>query len=249
MIGPDVTADDLCAQEPIHLPGSIQPHGALLVLDRNSLEIVQASINAPTFFGRDLGLGERLDAFALENGRLPSRLRDWLAGEESCYRGRVRLADRCFHVSGHATAQGILLEFEVAVSEPPGSGGLHYRLHHLLDALEPLDDISHIAEAAAAEVAALSGFDRVMTYRFVEDGSGVVLAEVSADGERRYLDLRFPASDIPLQARRLYVANRLRLIADIDYRPVRLEPPLSPLDGQALDMSTRHAAQRLSGAS
>jgi chemotaxis family two-component system sensor kinase Cph1 len=237
MIGPDATADDLCAREPIHLPGSIQPHGALLVLDRKSLEIIQASVNASAYFGDELGPGKRIDAFASESGRLSSRLRNWLASEEPYYRDLVLLADRHFHVSGHATAQGILLEFEAAVPEPLGSGGLHHRLHRLLDAIEPLDEISPIAEAAAAEVAALSGFDRVMTYRFVEDGSGVVLAEVSADGEPRYLDLRFPASDIPAQARRLYVANRLRLIADADYRPVPLDPPLSPLDDRALDMS------------
>jgi two-component system, chemotaxis family, sensor kinase Cph1 len=237
MIGPDATANDLCAREPIHQPGFIQPHGALLVLDRNSLEIVQASANATAFFGYELGRGKQADVFFSENIPLSSRLRDWLAGGELFYRDLVFLADHRFHVSGHATAQGILLEFEVALAEPPRSGGLHHRLHRLLDVIEPLDNITHIAEAAAAEVATLCGFDRVMTYRFAEDGSGVVLAEVSADGERRYFDLRFPASDIPAQARRLYVANRLRLITDVDYRPVPLDPPLSPLDGRELDMS------------
>jgi two-component system, chemotaxis family, sensor kinase Cph1 len=237
MIGPDATADDLCAREPIHIPGSIQPHGALLVLDRNSLEIIQVSANAAAYFGHELSRGKQADVFYSESTALSSRLRDWLAGGELYYRDLVALGDRGFHVSGHATAQGILLEFEVAVAEPPRSGGLHHRLHRLLDVIEPLAEITHIAEAAAAEIATLCGFDRVMTYRFAEDGSGVVLAEVSADGEPRYLDLRFPASDIPAQARRLYVANRLRLIADVDYPPVPLDPPLSPLDDRALDMS------------
>jgi chemotaxis family two-component system sensor kinase Cph1 len=237
MTGSNATADDLCAQEPIQIPGSIQPHGALLVVDRDSLDVLQASANTAEFLGNTFTVSAGLDGLSAESGEaLATRLKVWLASGEPIFRDLAIQADRRLEVTGHLGVQGVILEFEDVAKETLSLDRLHHRLQRFLDTIEPMEDLSDIAAAAVAEIAALSGFDRVMTYSFSEDGSGIVLAEASTDGVARYRDLRFPASDIPAQARRLYVANRLRLIADVDYRPVPLAPLLSPKDGQPLDM-------------
>jgi light-regulated signal transduction histidine kinase (bacteriophytochrome)/CheY-like chemotaxis protein len=82
--------------------------------------------------------------------------------------------------------------------------------------------ISELAQEAARQVTILTGFDRVMVYRFHPDGSGEVIAEVAKKGLETFLGLHYPASDIPQQARALYTRNWLRIIADIDAKPVPL---------------------------
>ncbi len=90
---------------------------------------------------------------------------------------------------------------------------------------------------AVAEIRALSGFDRVMAYRFHDDGHGEVVEEAKAHDLEPYRGHHYPASDIPAQARRLYVLNWLRIIPDVAYVPVPLVPALSPSTGQPLDLS------------
>ncbi len=87
------------------------------------------------------------------------------------------------------------------------------------------------------EAKRISGFDHTMIYRFDEDGHGQVLAEECDPGVPSYLGLRFPASDIPAQARRLYLANRIRVIGNAYYQPSPLQPQTNPLTGQPLDLS------------
>jgi light-regulated signal transduction histidine kinase (bacteriophytochrome) len=90
---------------------------------------------------------------------------------------------------------------------------------------------------AADEVRRITGFDRVLVYRFDANWDGHVIAESRNDELPSYLDLWFPASDIPAQARELYRLNRLRLIADAGYNPVPLVPQLDPRTDQPLDLS------------
>jgi light-regulated signal transduction histidine kinase (bacteriophytochrome) len=90
---------------------------------------------------------------------------------------------------------------------------------------------------ADAELRRLTSFDRVMVYRFLEDGSGCVLAEDRAAELPPFLNHHYPASDIPKQARELYLRNFIRVIPDVNYRPSPLEPPLCPTTGCPLDMS------------
>ena len=93
-------------------------------------------------------------------------------------------------------------------------------------------------QAIATEVHDVTGFDRVMVYRFAPDGSGAVIAEARGSaGINSFLGLNFPASDIPRQARLLYQANWIRNIPDARYAPAVIMPPLNPLTGQPLDLS------------
>jgi Bacteriophytochrome (light-regulated signal transduction histidine kinase) len=88
--------------------------------------------------------------------------------------------------------------------------------------------LSELAAIITQEMRRTTGFERVMFYRFHEDGSGSVDAEARDAAHEPYLGLHYPASDIPAQARRLYLKNWLRLIFDADQKPARIVPALRP---------------------
>ncbi|HVI33359.1 ATP-binding protein [Phenylobacterium sp.] len=228
---------DACAAEPIRIPGGIQPHGALLVVDPQSFTRLQASANLAAISGLPLGPGESL-ADLPEALQLTSELRRWLANDDPQFLRTVTLGAFVLQVAGHVTPQGLVLEFE----DPPRTEaetleGLYPRLRRFLDAIGQAGDVPAIAAAAVTEVRAITGFNRVMLYSFDEKGDGTVLAEDRDGVLPSYLGQRFPASDIPAQARELYRQNRIRLIASADYVPSPLEPALSPVDGKPLDLS------------
>ena len=94
-----------------------------------------------------------------------------------------------------------------------------------------------LLQSAAREARRGTGFDRVMIYRFLRDGSGSVVAEDKAEALTPLLNHRYPASDIPKQARELYLRNLIRVIPDVNYTPTPLVPALNPATGAPLDMS------------
>lgn len=227
---------DACAREPIRIPGGIQPHGALLVLSPETLRILQASANLGTMLGRTVNAGD--DIADHVGGPLAADLRRWLASGAALFMRTVQIGGQEFQVSAHRGAQGALVELE----EPPSSEdetleAVYPRLRAFVDAMSSVESVVGIAEQAVHELRALTGFNRVLLYSFDEIGDGTVLAEDGDGVLPSYLDLRFPASDIPPQARDLYRLNRLRLIPDAYYAPVPLEPTISPVDGKPLDLS------------
>nr|WP_281416977.1 ATP-binding protein [Ancylobacter lacus] len=224
-----------CAAEPIHIPGAIQPQGALMVLSPEDGRLRHASRNLREVTGLSVGLGERLNDEAPD---LLRRIEDWLAGGEPATVHVVDITGRPFTMSGHVTAQGAVVELEpVASSNTAVPHGLYGHVRAFLDRLSHAASLDAMAEAAVDHVRALTGFNRTLLYRFDEKGDGTVLAESSDGVLPTLLRQRFPASDIPAQARALYVLNRLRLIVDAGYTPCPVEPALSPVDGRRLDLS------------
>src|SRR5699024_859389 len=92
------------------------------------------------------------------------------------------------------------------------------------------------------EVRGLTGFDRVMVYRFDADYNGEVVAESKREDLNPFHGLHYPATDIPAQARALYELNWIRLISDLEYTPSPLVPQLNPVTGAPLDLT--HATLR-----
>lgn len=229
----DVAIAD-CDAEPIHTPGHVQPHGALIALDE-ALRVRSWSTNAPALMGLALQLGQPAhelqwsDALmlALEDTRLNSARHGTAA---------LRLvessADGAFDVVIHAHAGRIVVEFECSQAE--GADRLQFlaRSQYMLDTLKRRSDLQGILSAAVLELRALTGFDRVMAYRFHADDSGEVVAEARRADLESLLGMRYPASDIPAQARRMYRLSTLRLIANIDDAPVPVlgHPADAPLD-------------------
>jgi chemotaxis family two-component system sensor kinase Cph1 len=112
----------------------------------------------------------------------------------------------------------------------------HHPLRQTLIRLQDVGTVRELANIVVEEVKRVAGFDRVMFYRFNEVGDGSVDAESVAPGLEPYLGLHYPASDIPQQARQLYLENRLRIIADARSKPARIVPTLRPDTGAPLDL-------------
>ncbi|MCK8779361.1 ATP-binding protein [Rhizobium sp. NTR19] len=228
----DHPATDLeaCAQEPIHIPGAIQPHGVLFVLRPPHMAVVQASQNAERFLGQPVQYGEpprrRLDPI------LP-KIAAWHGSSEPTF--QMPLTNEQVTVSAHRSGRSIILEIEEA-SYPP-LDDLLPKLRSFGQILAGQSDIAGSMAACARFIAQLTGFDRVLVYRFDKDWNGHVVAEHGNGKLPSYLDLRFPAKDIPAQARALYAANPIRIIPNASYQPVPIEPSVDPEHGKPLDLS------------
>lgn len=237
-----VTLDN-CADEPIHVPGSIQPHGALLALEGEC--VVAWSANLPRLLGRELQPGQPWTTLGLPDAvaQALAHLIDETADQDGA------AAATPVSLSGdpndqhdlivHRHLGRTLIEFEHRSQSDDQVAGFALLAHRAMERLKKAPDLDSLLQRLAREVRALTGFDRVMTYRFRHDHSGDVVGEDCADGLPPYLGMRYPASDIPAQARRLYTLNTLRLIADIGYTPV---PLLGAPDAPALDLT--HAVLR-----
>jgi two-component system, chemotaxis family, sensor kinase Cph1 len=232
----DLTA---CDREPIHIVGSVQPHGFLLALDLPALRIVQASANAPAAAPVGATLDRafpELDAIVrcyLDGGNRQdgaTSLRTVTLGSGS--------ARQAYEVAAHRVDNLIVLELE-EVADPSGDAGLDAltpRLRAFVERLHAARSVEDLCQFLAEDIRHLTGFDRALVYRFDRDWHGTVLAEDGNGVLPSYLDLRFPASDIPAQARELYRRNRLRIIPDAGYVPVPIRPALTPA-GEPLDLS------------
>jgi len=233
----DITA---CEREPIHIPGSIQPHGVLLVLDAGTLRIQQLSANALPLLrcALDEAAGHAIgEVVAPAAADLVSRLDIRTLREGPVVLGALTIGDRRYNTLAHLSGPSLVLEFERLDGEEAGSlDNLYPQVRAFLNSLQAAGDIADLNRRAARHVREITGFDRVMIYQFDENWNGTVVAEDRNDALPSYLDLRFPASDIPAQARELYRLNRLRLIPDADYRPVPIVPALNPATGAPIDL-------------
>lgn len=222
-----------CDREPIHIPGAIQPHGLLLVVDATSGTIVA-------------GAGAIEERLAAEWLGLPLAV---LAGDQVADMVRAMpigpgstvsatpidgITER-FCVTAHRIAGDmVLIELEPGVADTPwGAGSPLGWLDAAATSLERTGDLAMLCERAATTFRLLTGFDRVMLYRFLDEDSGRVVAEARAPELHSFLHHHFPASDIPKQARALYIRNRTRGIPDVDYVPA----PLRPAGFETVDLS------------
>ena len=231
-----------CDREPIRFPGSIQPHGFLLTLTP-SLAILQASDNLHAWTGTAAGdaLGQPLFDFigSTAAASLGPELAAGTVGPRPFYLGTVTLANgKHFDVSGHACDALVIVEFEaVQRSRTADFRHLYPLLGDFLLKVNDASSIDALAQLAARHTRAVTGYGRVMIYQFDPDGHGHVLAEARDAAYHSYLGQRFPASDVPRQARELYTLSRIRVIQDANYTPARLVPELNPLTGAANDLS------------
>jgi len=233
---------DTCDREPIHIPGLIQPHGFLLALDDRTLRATMLSRNCEAVFGDSVEklLGRSLEQLfgAITAGRLQNELAAHSLNGEPLLLTTELVGDRTFDVVAHRIDGLIVLEFEPPADDRRASfAGLYPFVQQALNKLRDATTPERLSELASAEVREITGFDRVLVYRFDDDGTGIVTGESGNGVLPSYLDLRFPASDIPRQARELYKRNRLRLIVDAGYTPVPIVPTVNPKTGRPLDMT------------
>ncbi len=216
----DMSVDQTaCDREPIHIPGSIQPHGLLFVAERETGTIIGGAGAIEAFFGDDWmkrSICELLALDVLERAQQAPRASDIILGKQE-------IAGKVHDILGHITEDLILVELEPApVSQLTPEQSLS-NLDAIAQLFEASPDMASLFQTAAVAFRKLTGFDRVMIYQFTEDASGVVIAEDRNAAFPPFLHHHFPASDIPKQARSLYLRNRVRAIPQSTYEaaPIR----------------------------
>ncbi|RYG17410.1 GAF domain-containing protein, partial [bacterium] len=231
-----------CDREPIHIPGSIQPHGVLFALEEETMSVLQVSENVADFFG-----SKAADVLGRSIGELlsGSRERDLRAALPKLVAAEPILLMSFEHgggelnVVGHRSDGVIVVELEPA--DPIATEGIPHDLHSIVAAfiakVQGVPTVPELGKLVATEVRQVTGFDRVLVYRFDEDGTGIVVAEDRNEAFPSLQDHRFPASDVPKQARELYRLNRLRIIPNAGYRPSTIVPTANPVTGRPLDLS------------
>jgi light-regulated signal transduction histidine kinase (bacteriophytochrome) len=145
-------------------------------------------------------------------------------------------------MSAHRHDGALIAEFEPLQQDELSAAGFYSLVRTFIGQLQGAATVDALCQLAVREIKKISGFGRVKAYRFDAQGNGTVIAEVADEGYDRYLGLCFTAADLPRQARELYCASRIRLIADAGYQPARVVPDLDPHRGKPLDM--RFAALR-----
>ncbi len=234
-----------CGSIPLHLINLIQPHGILLVADKSGLILIQASENVEKCFSLSMDevLEKPLSHF------LPSaqfeEIQEKISSESSEEKIPLSLnfsigsKTALFAALIHIHAQYILLELEEIPAHTPQISftSIYQQIKYITSTLKQASTTVEVADLAVKQIKTFSGLDRVMIYQFDALWNGTVIAQAKEDDMDSYLDLRFPASDVPKQARDLYFKNPYRLIPTRNYTPVRLIPILNPLTMQFTDLS------------
>jgi light-regulated signal transduction histidine kinase (bacteriophytochrome) len=239
----DLTA---CDREPIHIPGAVQPHGVLLALDAKDLRIQQAGgacerllgLAPPALLGR---------AFGQVVEGAGSRLTVEAVSDEPMHLGSVYGAGRLeLDAVAHAYDSQIIVELEPAPRKRRSSAELARILETVSRRFAATRTLAQLCQTAAIEFRKATGFDRVMVYQFLADETGSVVAEDKVEDLPPFLNHRYPASDIPQQARALYLRNIIRVIPDAGYAPAELvveddaRPPLDMTNAHLRSVSPIH---------
>lgn len=228
----------LCDQEQIHIPGEIQPHGAMLAVRADDWVVTHASANLDMILGRT---AQSVFGRQLED----------IIGSAACRTLRQQISDPSTigspsRISGPDGTQLVLLAnlsgYHICLDIEPAALD-HRRLasvagvQSVLTAFQNATTTIELCELAVQKLRAISGYDRVMAYRFAEDGHGEVIAEAREASLEPFVGLHYPAGDVPPQARRQYLKQRVGAVADSGYVPVRLLADTAYQDGAPLDLT------------
>ena len=236
---PNAVDLDTCASEPIHIPGRIQSFGALVAVSSDWL-IAHCSDNLGEFLGLSVQpqpgepLGHHTGAPLLAALRRKLQAIAASGTVERSFGEELTPGGQRFDIALHVSGRTIVIEFE---RHAPGEYDHNLAmLRPLMARLERARDPATLCDLAARELKTMLGFDRVMVYRFHPDDTGEVFAEAREMRLESFFGLHYPASDIPPQARKLYLANILRIICDVADPTVPIVPVVSPI-GVPLDLS------------
>ena len=193
---------EFCGKVPLHQTNSIQPHGVLLVVDKNNFQILQASENADNIFHQPV---EQLVASTLTDHLSEEDAASLHAVLATAPTGKVPLT---LHFKKGGFLSIIYQQehyFVMELEKEPRNGSdesflsVYQRVKLMMAALDAVTTTEESCETLVKELKKLSGFDKIMVYRFDEEWNGDVIAEAREQGMEAYLGLKFPASDIPKQ--------------------------------------------------
>ncbi|MEG3766425.1 HWE histidine kinase domain-containing protein, partial [Alteromonas sp. 14N.309.X.WAT.G.H12] len=233
-----------CDREPIHLLGNIQPFGCFIAL-RADWMVAYCSENVNHYLGHDAQdvIGGTLktwfDSNTIHSIRTALQSAMITGRNERIFDEKIAETGLDVDISVHHNGQFIIVECEEIDTQRVKD--THF-VRSLLTQFYCASDSQALIKMVTQQIQLITGYDRVMVYRFLPDGAGEVIAESKHYDVASYLGLRYPASDIPQQARQLYLKNLLRVIGDVDAQVVPILPPTNAVDHQVdLSFSTLRA--------
>jgi chemotaxis family two-component system sensor kinase Cph1 len=211
-----------CESEPIHIPGSIQPHGFLIALSPMILHIMYCSGNTSVYtpWTYEQLLGK---SFAAVFGHSEAeRLQLYIDTLDTTFASpfAIHIAGRSYSGIVHPSDGLYIVEMEPDSDRDRSISGIYKQTRQFVGYMANATSLHMLCQAVADETRAITGYDRVMIYRFDKNYNGEVYAESKSESVEAFLGLHYPHTDIPPQARALYCTNLIRLIADVDYTPV-----------------------------
>lgn len=232
-----------CDSEPIHLIRFVQSHACLLACRLPDLQIQQISDNAELFLGHSAGklldstLNELFDAVTL------GQIKEGLSAPDS-FRGVNPIKTTIgksgqtnfYNIIAHVNNDNLLILEIEPIADNISTSKFQYILSNAIQNVQEAS-MATLFEVTAREVKKITQYDRVMLYRFDQDYNGEVIAEAKEAHLEPFLNLRYPASDIPKQARELFLKNKVRLLKDVKSEPARVLPLVHPETRQPLDMT------------
>jgi len=231
---------DFCGSLPLNHINVIQSYGYLLVLEKEDFQILQVSENVSELLKRPL---KDIISTPLEKFTAVEQLRGLNKRFGSQYKEKfplgITIDNQKMAALAHFKPGYIILEIEKPGlhSERPFTQ-VYEEVKYAMAAIEAGNTIEEVSQSAIRELRKITGFDGIMMYRFDEEWNGTVIAEDKTDeGLEHYLGHTFPGSDVPRQARELYLKNPYRLIPDREYEPIRLQPVVNPVTNAFIDLS------------
>jgi two-component system, chemotaxis family, sensor kinase Cph1 len=224
LVNKDVATITNCESEPIHIPGSIQPHGFLFGVAESDYSIIYCSQNCEKYLRQEIteilgkSLAQLFNEEEIANFKLYGQSEDRHLARPFVF----SIEDTSYNVTAHLSGSCIVLEFEPYAENTLESPNLYIQTKRFVYHTERADNLIALCKDIANETRLITGYDRVMIYRFDKDNNGEVIAESKIDNLESWLGLHYPHTDIPVQARELYVRNHMRMIADVNYAPVPL---------------------------
>jgi chemotaxis family two-component system sensor kinase Cph1 len=233
---------DFCGSLPLHHINSIQDYGYLLIVDKN-LNIIQLSENVAQLTGKltDELINNPLADFIRQQDllKIEELLQKGLAKRVPLYlQFREGKGTNLFLALLHVEADYIIIELEKQEENQNRSfADVYQEIKYISTAIDQADSVQEVCNIAIHELRKLAGFDGVLMYQFDSEWNGTVIAEEKDERLDRYLGQTFPASDVPKQARQMYLKNPYRLIPNRDYEAIRLYPVINPVTNAFIDLS------------
>lgn len=225
-----------CEKEPIHIIGEVQSHGVLIACDAESLEIKMASANTGEKFSLSFTDLEGKSISCLIGRDREEDIKRNIAERKPLLPEEIIINGNGFLVLPHLSEGHLILDFE-PYEKNDDQIDFQRHLTRILNRFRAAGGVGDLCREAAILTRDLFEYDRVMIYKFDEDWNGEVVAEDKLPEAESWLGLRYPASDIPAQARNIFFKHRVRIISNVHDVPVPLVPQISPVTTKPLDLS------------
>lgn len=224
-----------CDKEPIHIPGSIQPHGLLFVVSEKTRIIEQVSLNISDILGVS---AERVLGSSFESlFKLSPPAADLISLKNLEFTNTETKQNVQLECMGHRNDDCLIIEMELLDKDALNLHEVMVEVGAATKEMQETNDLLELCQLATDVVQRLTGHDRVMLYRFDQEWNGNVIAEtLSSENVDTYMNHWFPSSDIPAQAREMLTENWIRSIPNVDYQASPIVPLINPRTKRPLNL-------------